>query len=108
MEKEIMVPLDIKTVDVYAVEYYDGMNGNSYFDAKVIINYGTKSEINFLLPLQYGYENKYKEAAFEALKNKGFITTDDIYYQRYYADNSIVARHAIKSGVNYQQRKKSK
>ncbi|KKN79206.1 hypothetical protein LCGC14_0342230 [marine sediment metagenome] len=94
--------MKIKTIDVLARECFDASNGNSYFDAIVTVNLGLKNELMFRLPFQYGYEGHYKDCAFETLKNKGLIVTDETMFGSYYKDNNIVARHSKKAGYNYQ------
>ena len=55
----------IKTIDVDVKEWFDRINGNSYFAGYVTINYGLKTEQTFVMPYQYGYGNQYE---FEALQ----------------------------------------
>lgn len=59
---------NIQTVDVNALEWFDKVNGNSYFAGKVIMNYGTDDQITLELPYQYGYGEQYEYSALEAIK----------------------------------------
>jgi len=62
--------MKIKTVDVNAKEWFDKVNGNSYFSAEVIINYKLKDEIIIKLPFQYGYGDQYQYETLKEIKNK--------------------------------------
>jgi hypothetical protein len=63
----------IKTIDVIAKEWFDKVNGNSYFSAVVTLNYGTEDATQIFLPFQYGYGDHYKQMAFEKLQHVGAI-----------------------------------
>jgi len=88
--------MKIKTIDVNAKEWFDKVNGNSYFSAHVTINFGMKDQTGFYMPFQYGYGNHYEDMAFKELIKKGFIKTNDKYHSRwqYYQDNNIIYRHS--------------
>lgn len=49
----------LKTIDIYAKEWHDKINGNSYFSSDVILNYGMNSQETIKLPFQYGYGDHY-------------------------------------------------
>ena len=87
--------MKIKTIDVNAKEWFDKVNGNSYFSAKVIINYGNNSETFLHLPFQYGYGDHYRDMAFRELINRGIIkdVPERTSHWQYYRDNNIIARH---------------
>jgi hypothetical protein len=68
----------VKTIDVNALEWFDKVNGNSYFAATVIVNYGKPNEQRFVLPFQYGYGDHYVSQAGRELDDKGII-----YLERY-------------------------
>tara|TARA_Y100000296_G_C5009618_1_gene174407 strand:- start:160 stop:513 length:354 start_codon:yes stop_codon:yes gene_type:complete len=65
----------IKTIDVSALEWFDSINGNSYFAGKVIINYGADNQITLPLAYQYGYGEQYEYTALEAIKQALRIAT---------------------------------
>ena len=44
-----MKTLKIKTIDIQAKEWFDKVNGNSYFSANVTINYGHENQKNIRL-----------------------------------------------------------
>lgn len=52
-----------KTIDINAKEWFDKINGNSYFCGIVTLNYGMKNEETFLMPFQYGYGSSYLQEA---------------------------------------------
>lgn len=87
---------DIKTVDVQAKEWFDKVNGNSYFSAEVTVNYGMKNESSFSIPMQYGYGDHYRDQAFKAIKKElnCFKTFRGSSYWRAYEENNIIARHS--------------
>lgn len=90
---------NIKTIDVRAVEWFDKVNGNSYFAGSVIINYGLKNQFILNMPFQYGYGDQYRYAAFELIKKElnCFKSIDDkISYWRAYEKYNIIARHSLK------------
>lgn len=91
---------EIKTIDVQAKEWLDKVNANSYFSAQVTINFGLPGEFTFTLPFQYGYEEHYKDMAFKALQDKGYITKTDgnVVHWRYYEEHNIIANHSIQRG----------
>ncbi len=63
----------VQSIDINAYEWFDKVNGNSYFSANVCINYGLKTEKNIVVPFQYGYGDHYKDMAFRALADANLI-----------------------------------
>lgn len=61
---------DIKTIDVTAKEWFDKVNGNSYFTGRITVNYGLPDERGFILPFQYGYGSQYEYSALDMICNK--------------------------------------
>lgn len=87
----------IQTIDVQAKEWFDKVNGNSYFSAKIAINFGLKSQVNLFLPFQYGYGNHYEHEAFKKIQkevNKKELKNLDKFYSisRFCSDNGIILR----------------
>lgn len=66
----------IQTIDVSALEWFDKVNGNSYFAGKVIINYGADNQITLPLAYQYGYGEQYEYTALKAIKKAFSIDID--------------------------------
>ncbi len=58
---------DIKTIDINVKEWFDKINGNSYFSGYVVLNYCLEDEVILKLPFQYGYDDHYKEMGFKAI-----------------------------------------
>lgn len=85
--------MKIKTIDVQAKEWFDKVNGNSYFGALVTINYGMKTQKQFSLPFQYGYGDHYKEMAKDELVKRKLIKAESNQeLWRYCQDNNIILR----------------
>ena len=88
--------MKIKTIDVNAKEWFDKVNGNSYFSAIATINYGMPDEITISIPFQYGYGDYYLQAACEALVREGYISIEK--YEQLWAychNNGIILRKDI-------------
>ena len=89
--------MKLKTIDVNAKEWFDKKNGNSYFSAKITINYGNKYSESFIhLPFQYGYGDHYNDMAFQELIKLGLIKNNKERqsYWQYYRDNNIIYRYS--------------
>jgi hypothetical protein len=63
----------VKTIDVNAKHWFDKVNGNSYFSAEVVTNYGQEDAQTFILPFQYGYGDAYIYASLSELNKLGLI-----------------------------------
>lgn len=66
----------LKTVDVHALEWFDRVNGNSYFAATVTLNYGLPDAETLHLPFQYGYGSHYEWQAFSAIRERFGLPED--------------------------------
>jgi len=88
--------MKIKTIDVQAKEWFDKVNGNSYFSEVITINYGMANEKTIDVPMQYGYGDQYIHTAFMELQKHGYIKQDNDRgsYWQYYRDNKIIVRHS--------------
>ena len=96
--------MKIKTIDVNAKEWFDRVNGNSYFSGTIIINYGMKDQTELTMPFQYGYGDMYMQIAREMLwqytftgKNKPEINQNYPLTMQCRANN-IILRHNIQTG----------
>jgi len=58
----------IKTIDIQGREWFDKTDGNSYFSARVTVNYGMKDAITFFIEFEYGYGDSYIYAAIKILQ----------------------------------------
>lgn len=63
----------MKTIDIQAKQWYDKVNGNSYFSAVVTLDFGTKKQKTFKLPFQYGYGEQYMQEARSLLEEQKII-----------------------------------
>jgi hypothetical protein len=63
----------INTIDIQAKEWFDRINGNSYFSGQVTLDYGQETEKTFYMPFQYGYGDAYLHHAFDTLLKEGYI-----------------------------------
>lgn len=85
----------VYTVDVQVKEWFDKVNGNSYFGGIVTVNYGRKNAITLSIPFQYGYGDHYKDQAFQILQDNKIL--NDVKERQscwqYYESKNIVARH---------------
>ena len=83
----------IKTVDVTVKEWFDRINGNSYFSGEVIINYGLSNPKMIKLPFQYGYGDHYRYVALDSIKKELNCLKKYNSYWRAFQDNKIIARY---------------
>lgn len=68
-----MKKINIKTIDINAKEWFDRINGNSYFAGTITVNYGLPSQININIPFQYGYGSHYIDMAGKELTEQELI-----------------------------------
>ena len=66
----------MKTLNVIAKEWFDKINGNSYFSAEITVDYGMETQKTFLLPFQYGYGNQYETEAKAVLTEFNLISAN--------------------------------
>lgn len=85
----------IKTIDIQAREWFDKTYGNSYFSAIVTLDYGMESVRQIKIHFTYGYGDYYKEAAFNALKKEGIISTELFSLWRWCEENGVILRSNI-------------
>lgn len=71
--------MKIVTIDIIALEWFDKVNGNSYFSGTATTNFGMPDEREVKLPFQYGYGDHYKDMAMQALEDAGIITDREHY-----------------------------
>jgi hypothetical protein len=82
----------VKTIDVNAKHWFDKVNGNSYFSAEVVTNYGQEDAQTFILPFQYGYGDAYIYASLSELNKRGLIGATNTADLR---DAGIILRYHI-------------
>lgn len=83
----------VKTIDIQAKEWFDKVNGNSYFAGEITVNFGLKDEQRFVMPFQYGYGDSYLQNAKSILLKKGLIDTISSYELR---ESGIIVNSSIK------------
>ena len=50
----------MKTLDINAREWFDKVNGNSYFSAQIVVDYDLPTYKKYFLPFQYGYGDSFQ------------------------------------------------
>lgn len=90
--------MKIKTIDIQAKEWFDKINGNSYFSAVITLNYGMNDATGYVLPFQYGYGAHFIHCAYIYLENKGLLKpgAKPGALSQYCRDNKIVLRTSKK------------
>lgn len=95
--------MKIKTIDIHAKEWHDKENGNSYFAAVAVLNFGMKDERKVKIPFQYGYENSYVEFTMHELEKQNILSDVEHHengstepFWRYCEDRGIILRNDIK------------
>ena len=89
--------MSTKTIDINAKEWFDKVNGNSYFAGTITLNYGTESEETFIMPFQYGYGSQYLSETKNLLTEFNKISTPyGVNLYNYCNDNNIILRHSLK------------
>ena len=78
-----------ETIHCYGRKWWDKINGNSYFSAEIVLNYGQPNAQTIVLPFQYGYGDAYIYTALRELKERGHITADNTADLR---DSGIILR----------------
>lgn len=58
----------MKTIDMVTKEWFDRVYGNSYFSARITIDYGMENEKEFVIPFKYGYGSYSKQKAMELIR----------------------------------------
>tara|TARA_R100000935_G_C2705832_1_gene112121 strand:+ start:117 stop:476 length:360 start_codon:yes stop_codon:yes gene_type:complete len=87
----------IKTIDINAKEWFDKINGNSYFSGTITINYGMESEETFFIPFTYGYGSYYEQEAKSILTQFNKISVDyGKPFSMYCRENNIILRRTLK------------
>ena len=64
----------VNTIDINALEWFDRVNGNSYFAGSITLNYGQPNAITLKMPFHYGYGDFYRYKALETLQILGYTT----------------------------------
>ncbi len=89
------------SINIVAKEWFDKVNGNSYFSARIQINGKTV----LACPFQYGYGDHYEDIAMNDLFDAGFAP------DRIKHENGIVEhlfRYCSRHGITYTRNKEDK
>jgi hypothetical protein len=81
--------MQIDTIDINAKEWFDRINGNSYFAGSIVLNFGQKNQIQFSMPFEYGYGDYYIQKAMQTLNDAGLI---EVKYTSELRDLGIILR----------------
>lgn len=81
----------MKTLDINAKEWFDKVNGNSYFSAQIIIDYDLPTYQKYFLPFQYGYGDSYQWQSLKHLQEIGLVD-NNIGHLWQLRDNGIIIR----------------
>lgn len=84
----------IKTIDIQAKEWFDKVNGNSYFAALVTVNFGMSDEKTIKVPYQYGYGDSSRYESIKQLQTEGILPNDKTLLHQYFRDNNIIVRYS--------------
>ena len=87
----------MKSITINAKEWFDKVNGNSYFSARIYID---GSQVG-VLPFQYGYDSHYLDKANQWLDRHGYIDNPRHYHGSRtplwsYCENHDIELHAHK------------
>ncbi|NBQ16920.1 hypothetical protein EBU24_01245 [bacterium] len=91
----------MKTLDINAREWFDKINGNSYFSGEIIVDYGLPTYQKYFMPFQYGYGDCYLWEAINTLKNAkvlnktGYVVIDLSQLQ----DSGVIVRYNKKKAL---------
>lgn len=85
------------SVDVRAFEWFDKVNGNSYFAGKILVNAGMESETELNMPFQYGYSDTYIQEARKVLFDNNYLP--------YLMQGYDFAQYCKKNGIQTTYRK---
>ena len=92
--------MKINTIDIQANEYWDKVNGNTYFNADICINFGMNNPIRIHIPIEYGSD--YQTATRNILNELKYINTAEPLWW-YCRENNIILRTNLKEGCKYRE-----
>lgn len=81
----------MKTLDINAREWFDKVNGNSYFSASIVIDYDLPTNKKYFLPFQYGYGDSFQWQSLKHLKEVGEIP-ENVTHLWQLRDNGVIIR----------------
>jgi hypothetical protein len=95
-----METLKIKTIDIQSKEWFDKVNGNSYFSAIITLNFGLIDQKTINVPFQYGYGDYYIDSALNQLKTENYLPVDANILWKYCNENNIQLRTSKKQNCS--------
>jgi len=81
----------MKTIDINAREWFDKVNGNSYFSAQIVIDYELPTHKKYFLPFQYGYGDSFQWESLKHLKEVKEVG-EDITHLWQLRDSGVIIR----------------
>jgi hypothetical protein len=88
----------IKAIEVNAKEWFDKINGNSYFAGNIYIEFDNYRVVELIMPFQYGYGSYYEQEAKATLTQFNYISTEyGETLKRYCEKNNIKYRTNFKA-----------
>jgi len=96
--------MKVVTIDIIAKEWFDRVNGNSYFSAQITLNYGMTDSKTIKIGFTGGHSEYYVQKSGEVLKQ--LLYTDQEKYETgglkglgsYCRDAGIILRTGIQTG----------
>ena len=89
---------NLKTVYINAKEWFDKVNGNSYFSGTVTLNYGMENQETIKMPFQYGYGNQYEHEAFRLIRERFPRSKWAMENRQTLRERGIIIRSSIQEG----------
>lgn len=88
----------MKTLDINAREWFDKINGNSYFSVQIIVDYDLPTYQKYFLPFQYGYGDSFQWQSLKHLKELGLVA-DNIGHLWQLRDNGVIIRTSKRNAL---------
>jgi hypothetical protein len=80
----------IKAIEINAKEWFDKLNGNSYFAGNIYVEFENGRIDEILMPFQYGYGSYYEHEAKCLLTQFNYISTDYSQNLRTYCESNKI------------------
>ena len=89
----------VKTIDIQAKQWFDKVNGNSYFASLVTVNFGMEDQKQIKVNFQYGYGESYLHTSFDMLEKHGIIDRggDKFSTTQWARENNIILRYKLET-----------
>ena len=88
----------MKTLDINAKEWFDKVNGNSYFSAQIVIDYDLPTYKKYFLPFQYGYGDSFQWQSLKHLQEISLVA-DNIGHLWQLRDNGVIIRTSKRNAL---------